>query len=39
MLMVAEKCYGVSFEKKASSIDVVSREEAMRFVEGQTGKQ
>lgn len=35
MLLVAEKCYGVSFEHKASSIDVVSLEEAMRFVEEQ----
>jgi structural maintenance of chromosome 3 (chondroitin sulfate proteoglycan 6) len=35
MLLVAEKCYGVSFERKASSIGVVSREEALTFVEGQ----
>jgi structural maintenance of chromosome 3 (chondroitin sulfate proteoglycan 6) len=35
MLHVAEKCYGVSFSQKASTIDVVSREEALKFVEGQ----
>ena len=35
MLMVAEKCYGVSFERKASTIGVVTRQEALKFVEGQ----
>ena len=35
MLLVAEKCYGVSYVNKASSIDVVTREEALNFVEGQ----
>ena len=35
MLLVAEKCYGVSYLNKASSIDVVSREQALDFVEGQ----
>lgn len=35
MLHVAEKCYGVSYLNKASSIDVVSREQALDFVEGQ----
>ncbi|KAL1986147.1 hypothetical protein VTN96DRAFT_6799 [Rasamsonia emersonii] len=35
MLHVAEKCYGVSFRNKASSIDVVSKEEALKFVEEQ----
>jgi structural maintenance of chromosome 3 (chondroitin sulfate proteoglycan 6) len=35
MLHVAEKCYGVSFRQKASTIDVVSREEALKFVEEQ----
>ncbi|WEW57115.1 Structural maintenance of chromosomes protein 3 [Emydomyces testavorans] len=35
MLHVAEKCYGVSFRSKASTIDVVSREEALKFVEEQ----
>ena len=35
MLLVAEKCYGVSYLHKASSIDVVSREQALDFVEGQ----
>lgn len=35
MLLVAEKCYGVSFRNKASSIDVVSRDQALDFVDGQ----
>ncbi|KAK4624242.1 Chromosome segregation protein sudA [Fulvia fulva] len=35
MLHVAEKCYGVSYLNKASSIDVVSREQALDFVDGQ----
>ncbi|KAJ9220026.1 hypothetical protein DTO207G8_5287 [Paecilomyces variotii] len=35
MLLVAEKCYGVSFRNKASTIDVVSTEEALKFVEEQ----
>jgi structural maintenance of chromosome 3 (chondroitin sulfate proteoglycan 6) len=35
MLHVAEKCYGVSYINKASSIDVVSREQALDFVDGQ----
>ncbi|KAE8140128.1 RecF/RecN/SMC [Aspergillus pseudotamarii] len=35
MLHVAEKCYGVSFRQKASTIDVVSKEEALKFVEEQ----
>lgn len=35
MLLVAEKCYGVSFERKASTIGVVTRQEALKFVEGQ----
>lgn len=35
MLHVAEKCYGVSFRAKASTIDVVSRDEALKFVEEQ----
>ncbi|OKL62990.1 Chromosome segregation protein sudA [Talaromyces atroroseus] len=35
MLHVAEKCYGVSFRHKASTIDVVSKEEALKFVEEQ----
>lgn len=35
MLLVAEKCYGVSYLNKTSSIDVVSREQALDFVEGQ----
>ncbi|KAK4502164.1 hypothetical protein PRZ48_005589 [Zasmidium cellare] len=35
MLHVAEKCYGVSYLNKASTIDVVSRDQALDFVEGQ----
>ncbi|KAL1296696.1 hypothetical protein AAFC00_000172 [Neodothiora populina] len=35
MLIVAEKCYGVSYIGKTSSIDVVSREQALDFVDGQ----
>ncbi|KAJ9645725.1 Structural maintenance of chromosomes protein 3 [Coniosporium tulheliwenetii] len=35
MVMVAEKCYGVSYSNKTSSIDVVNREDALNFVEGQ----
>ncbi|KAK3717623.1 Structural maintenance of chromosomes protein 3 [Vermiconidia calcicola] len=37
MLLVAEKCYGVSYGQKTSAIDVVSREQALDFVEGQSG--
>lgn len=37
MLRVAEKCYGVSYLGKASTIDVVSREQALGFVEGVMG--
>ncbi|KAL0258221.1 Structural maintenance of chromosomes protein 3 [Diplodia seriata] len=35
MVMVAEKCYGVSYTNKTSSIDVVDRDTAMKFIEGQ----
>jgi structural maintenance of chromosome 3 (chondroitin sulfate proteoglycan 6) len=35
MLLVAEKCYGVSYSNKTSSIDVVGRDDALEFVEGQ----
>ncbi|KAL8933200.1 MAG: hypothetical protein Q9216_006476, partial [Gyalolechia sp. 2 TL-2023] len=35
MLHVAQKCYGVRYQKKSSSIVVVSREEALEFVEGE----
>jgi structural maintenance of chromosome 3 (chondroitin sulfate proteoglycan 6) len=36
MVLVADKCYGVMFGgNKTSSIDVVSREKALEFVEGQ----
>jgi structural maintenance of chromosome 3 (chondroitin sulfate proteoglycan 6) len=35
MVLVAQKCYGVSYSNKTSSIDVVDREAALQFVEGQ----
>ncbi|KAF1816092.1 putative chromosome segregation protein SudA [Eremomyces bilateralis CBS 781.70] len=35
MVHVAEKCYGVSYSNKTSSIDVVDRSAALEFVEGQ----
>jgi structural maintenance of chromosome 3 (chondroitin sulfate proteoglycan 6) len=35
MVLVAEKCYGVSYSNKTSSIDVVSRDAALNFIEGQ----
>jgi len=35
MLLVADKCYGVTFHNKTSGIDVVSREEALQFVDGE----
>jgi len=35
MVMVAEKCYGVAYSNKTSSIDVVDRQEALKFVDGQ----
>jgi structural maintenance of chromosome 3 (chondroitin sulfate proteoglycan 6) len=35
MVLVAEKCYGVAYSNKTSSIDVVDREAALNFVEGQ----
>ena len=35
MLLVAEKCYGVSYSNKTSSIDVVDREAALDFVDEQ----
>ncbi|KAK5170296.1 Structural maintenance of chromosomes protein 3 [Saxophila tyrrhenica] len=37
MVLVAEKCYGVSYANKTSAIDVVSRDQALDFVEGQVG--
>ncbi len=33
MVLVADRCYGVAYQNKTSSIDVVSREEALQFVE------
>jgi structural maintenance of chromosome 3 (chondroitin sulfate proteoglycan 6) len=38
MLLVADKCYGVTFHNKTSRIDAVSREEALRFVDGEAPK-
>ncbi|OAL01150.1 RecF/RecN/SMC protein [Phaeosphaeriaceae sp. SRC1lsM3a] len=35
MVLVADKCYGVSYSNKTSSIDVVQTEAALNFVEGQ----
>ncbi|KAF1357642.1 RecF/RecN/SMC protein [Lizonia empirigonia] len=34
MVLVADRCYGVSYSNKTSSIDVVNREAALEFVEG-----
>ncbi|KAH7366643.1 RecF/RecN/SMC N terminal domain-containing protein [Pyrenochaeta sp. MPI-SDFR-AT-0127] len=34
MVLVADRCYGVSYSNKTSSIDVVEREAALDFVEG-----
>ncbi len=34
MVLVADRCYGVSYSNKTSSIDVVSSEVALNFVEG-----
>jgi structural maintenance of chromosome 3 (chondroitin sulfate proteoglycan 6) len=36
MVLVAEKCYGVTYTNKTSSIDVVDRDAALDFVEGAT---
>lgn len=35
MLRVAEKCYGVRYVGKSSTVAVVSREDAMEFVQGE----
>ncbi|KAI9799955.1 MAG: hypothetical protein M1825_004326 [Sarcosagium campestre] len=35
MVMVADKCYGVLYNNKTSSIDVATREEALQFVDGE----
>jgi structural maintenance of chromosome 3 (chondroitin sulfate proteoglycan 6) len=35
MVDVADKCYGVKFRNKTSYIDVVSRTEALEFIEGE----
>ncbi|KAK6442606.1 Structural maintenance of chromosomes protein 3 [Oleoguttula sp. CCFEE 5521] len=37
MLRVADKCYGVSQQRKASNISVVGVDDALDFVEGQVG--
>jgi len=36
MLLVAEKCYGVTFANNVSSIRVETKENALDFVESQT---
>lgn len=33
MVLVADQCYGVTYDNKTSGIDVVEREEALNFVE------
>lgn len=38
MLLVADKCYGVTFHNKTSKIDTVSRKEALQFVDGEAPK-
>jgi len=38
MLLVADKCYGVTFHNKTSGIDAVSREDALAFVDGEAPK-
>lgn len=35
MLLVADKCYGVRYVGKSSSVEQVSREQAMEFVQGE----
>ena len=35
MLRVAEKCYGVRYVGKSSTVAAVSREDAMEFVQGE----
>lgn len=35
IVLVADKCYGVTFHDKTSSIDCVPTEDALNFVEGQ----
>lgn len=35
IVLVADKCYGVTFRNKSSTIDCVPTEDALNFVEGQ----
>lgn len=35
ILHIADKCYGVTFRNKTSSINCVSTDDALSFVEGQ----
>lgn len=35
MLLVAQKCYGVTYEKKSSQVLCVPMEDAMTFVQGE----
>ncbi|KAF2003975.1 RecF/RecN/SMC protein [Amniculicola lignicola CBS 123094] len=34
MVMVVDKCYGVSYSNKTSTVDTVSREQALEFISG-----
>lgn len=34
LVLVADRCYGVSYSNKTSSIDVVMRDDALKFVDG-----
>lgn len=38
MLLVADKCYGVTFHNKTSGINVVDKAEALKFVDGEVSK-
>lgn len=38
MVLVADKCYGVTFHNKTSQVNTTTREEALEFVEGEAPK-
>jgi len=38
MVLVADKCYGVTFHNKTSGIGVVSQQDALSFVDGEAPK-
>lgn len=38
MVLVANKCYGVTFHNKTSGISVVDKEDALSFVDGEAPK-